>query len=132
MPSADPAPGDDARSRNAADRAQRARALAAHGRSNKVIAAELGVAESTISRLTRAVGLPSMKQAEEALRVFPRLTSSERFVLAMAASGSSADVIATARGTSPRTIANQLRSAYDKLGVGSRRELRALIGADGE
>lgn len=130
MPSVDAVPGADTRRRTAAERAERARLLAAHGLSNKDIAAELGVAESTISRLTRTVGLPSMARAEEALRAFAVLTASERAVLAMAASGSSADVIANARGTSPRTIANQLRSAYDKLGVGSRRELRALIGAD--
>lgn len=39
--------------------------------------------------------------------------------------------IAERRGTSPRTVANQVASLFRKLGVASRSELRALV-ASGE
>jgi DNA-binding CsgD family transcriptional regulator len=54
-----------------------------------------------------------------------RLTPSERAVVALAVAGHSNASIAAARGSSPRTIANQLASAYQKLGLSGRRELRA-------
>jgi len=90
---------------------------------------EFGVAESTISRIARPLGLPSYTAAARALERIRALTTGERDVLARAAAGESDEQIANARGTARRTIANQLRSAYDKLGIGSRRELRALIGS---
>ena len=54
-----------------------------------------------------------------------RLTDAERAVIELAASGLSNAAIARRRRCSPRTVANQLAGAYKKLGVGSRRELRA-------
>jgi DNA-binding CsgD family transcriptional regulator len=53
------------------------------------------------------------------------LTESERAVVALAMAGKSNAMIAAERGSSPRTIANQLASAYQKLGLSGRRELRA-------
>jgi len=55
------------------------------------------------------------------------LTTAEREVVAGALSGKSTAEIATARGTSPRTIANLLARAYRKVGVRSRFELAALM-----
>jgi DNA-binding NarL/FixJ family response regulator len=51
------------------------------------------------------------------------LTWAERHVLRLALGGASNKDIALARGTSPRTVANQLSSLYAKLGVGSRSQL---------
>jgi DNA-binding CsgD family transcriptional regulator len=59
------------------------------------------------------------------------LTAGEQSVVDLALSGLSNPAIARKRQSSPRTIANQLASAYKKLGVGSRRELRARLGARG-
>ena len=53
------------------------------------------------------------------------LTSSECAVLVLVLGGHSNAEIARARGTSIRTIANQVAAVYQKLGVGSRRELGA-------
>lgn len=55
----------------------------------------------------------------------PGLTRAEREVLKAVVRGASNEEIATSRGVSTNTIANQLRSIYSKLGVGSRRELAA-------
>jgi DNA-binding CsgD family transcriptional regulator len=56
---------------------------------------------------------------------YEALTQSERGVVRLVMRGWSNSRIAAARGTSPRTIANQLGAAYRKLGVQSRRELIA-------
>jgi DNA-binding CsgD family transcriptional regulator len=53
------------------------------------------------------------------------LTASERTVVELVLRGWSNSRIAAERGTSSRTIANQLGAAYRKLGVRSRRELVA-------
>ena len=53
------------------------------------------------------------------------LTPTERHVATLVIRGQSTAAIARARGTSPRTIANQLAAIYAKLGVRSRRELCA-------
>lgn len=53
------------------------------------------------------------------------LTRSEQAVVALAVAGRSNGAIAAERGSSPRTIANQLAAAYQKLGLSGRRELRA-------
>jgi DNA-binding NarL/FixJ family response regulator len=60
------------------------------------------------------------------------LTEAERAVALAAANGASTAEIAKARGRSPRTIAHQLDSIYEKLGVKNRLELtRALLDAGG-
>jgi DNA-binding CsgD family transcriptional regulator len=53
------------------------------------------------------------------------LSPSERDIVARVLRGQSNGAIASARGTSPRTVANQLAGIYAKLGVRSRRELAA-------
>ena len=53
----------------------------------------------------------------------PPLTSAERDVAARALGGLTNREIAVARGSSERTVANQLSSIFRKLGIGSRAEL---------
>jgi DNA-binding NarL/FixJ family response regulator len=53
------------------------------------------------------------------------LSPSERDIVSRVFRGQSNGAIASARGTSPRTVANQLAAIYSKLGVRSRRELVA-------
>ncbi|MEZ4430540.1 MAG: helix-turn-helix transcriptional regulator [Nannocystaceae bacterium] len=61
----------------------------------------------------------------------PELSDAELEVINLALVGLSDEQIAERRGTRRRTVANQLRSAYKKLGVNSRFELAAgLAGRD--
>lgn len=55
----------------------------------------------------------------------PVLTAAEEIVMQGIFEGKSNEAIARARGTSPRTIANQIASIFKKHGVSSRRELVA-------
>jgi DNA-binding CsgD family transcriptional regulator len=55
------------------------------------------------------------------------LTGSELSVVDLWLTGRSMRSIATERGVSRRTVANQIASAYQKLGVSSRAELLALV-----
>jgi DNA-binding CsgD family transcriptional regulator len=55
------------------------------------------------------------------------LSRSEQEVVRLAARGLSNNAIAAQRSCSIHTIANQLSSAYRKLGVSGRRELRARL-----
>jgi DNA-binding CsgD family transcriptional regulator len=55
------------------------------------------------------------------------LSRAERDVVQAVLSGRSNVEIATTRGTSIKTIGNQLHAIYRKLGVGSRHELAALL-----
>jgi DNA-binding CsgD family transcriptional regulator len=57
------------------------------------------------------------------------LTDAESAVLVLVLRGLSTEVIAKMRGTSSRTIANQLGSIYRKHGVRSRVELAAALSA---
>jgi DNA-binding CsgD family transcriptional regulator len=72
----------------------------------------------------RAVGIPH----GVAEAVAP-LSTAERAVLAALLDGRSNREIGAARGTSERTVANQVRAIFDKVGVGSRRELIAWYSA---
>lgn len=56
-----------------------------------------------------------------------KLTEAERDVVRLVLGGASNEGIATARGTSVRTVANQLASIYRKLGVTSRVELASRV-----
>ncbi len=56
------------------------------------------------------------------------LTQAERALVEAAALGLSNRELAERRRTTEQTVANQLTIAYRKLGVASRRELRALLG----
>ncbi len=55
------------------------------------------------------------------------LTSAERDVAFRALSGASNREIAIARGSSERTVANQVSSLFRKLGIGSRAELAMVL-----
>jgi DNA-binding CsgD family transcriptional regulator len=56
-----------------------------------------------------------------------RLSPAERAVVAAALQGLSTRDIARQRSTSPRTVANQLASAFHKLNVHSRSELASYF-----
>jgi DNA-binding NarL/FixJ family response regulator len=55
------------------------------------------------------------------------MTSAELAVAELVIAGRSNREIAATRATSPRTVANQLRAIYQKLGVSSRTELLASL-----
>jgi DNA-binding CsgD family transcriptional regulator len=59
------------------------------------------------------------------------LTPAEVDVVRLALEGNSNQAVAGLRGRSVRTVANQLASAYAKLGVGSRAELAARVARRG-
>lgn len=129
--------------------------LALTGRSGKWIAFELQLSESTVARTLRtalrrigvvdAADLVGVRTAQfEPLEGMPpgvdlamaRLTpasasaglsDAERAVVTGILGGKRIAAIAQERGTSPRTVANQLASIYKKLGVSSRREAIALL-----
>jgi DNA-binding CsgD family transcriptional regulator len=92
----------------------------------KVIAIELGLHPSTVSmhvgsaaRKMGACGRLALVKVESEPD-FSVLTASERAVAKLAREGLSNAEIGQLRGTSPRTVANQLARIYRKLGVGSR------------
>jgi DNA-binding CsgD family transcriptional regulator len=60
------------------------------------------------------------------------LSAAEKAVVQAAIAGRSNHEIAAMRGTSVKTIGNQLHAIYRKLGVGSRHELAALLTRDGD
>ena len=106
----------------------------AAGLANKVIAYELGVSESTVAtHLGRAMRKLGISRREGLLPLpcsrsdLAGLTRAEREVVTGVLRGLSDRGIAGARGTSPRTVANQLQSVYRKLGVASRSELRLFV-----
>ncbi len=55
------------------------------------------------------------------------LTAAERSIAELVLGGHTNTAIARARGTSVRTVANQVTALYRKLGVASRRELRVRL-----
>ncbi len=55
------------------------------------------------------------------------LTPAEQAVCRLVLDGHSNEEIARERGTSKRTVANQLQSVYIKVGVRGRRELAAAL-----
>ncbi len=58
---------------------------------------------------------------------FASLTPAEAAVVILAATGLSNELIARRRGSATRTVANQIGSAFRKLGIHSRAELIALF-----
>jgi DNA-binding CsgD family transcriptional regulator len=60
-----------------------------------------------------------------------RLTRAERDVTGLLVAGLSNAEIARQRGSSPRTVANQVASIFEKLGVSSRLELQAAVATSG-
>jgi DNA-binding NarL/FixJ family response regulator len=141
-PPATPLPVLDARERQVIDAVVR-------GDSNKAIAIDLGLSEATISRTLRAalgklgvgladllavsrtnatalqlartrLGLVAVSSDPERMR---ELSSGERAAVAGVLRGLPTAAVARARQVTTRTVINQLASAYQKLGVRSRREL---------
>ncbi|HEY3496560.1 MAG TPA: helix-turn-helix transcriptional regulator, partial [Polyangiaceae bacterium] len=134
-------------------------ALLAEGTSQVSIAAQLGIQASTVASIASTVvnklGLRSVKAlplfwrdaaglpralGRSDLRVIassasspqPQLTRAEREILDEVLHGHSNREIAARRGTSLRTVANQLASLLRKMRVGSRTELAARALADSE
>ena len=56
-----------------------------------------------------------------------RLSAAEREVALLASAGCPSREVAARRGTTERTVANQLASIFKKLGVSSRAELARLL-----
>ena len=107
--------------------------LATRGKSNKLIAYELGIAPSTvathIASAKRKLGVRTRVElialgchAAEPV-AFAELTLAEQAVISLALAGLTNAEIAQKRKRSQRTIANQLASSYRKLGINSRTEL---------
>lgn len=69
----------------------------------------------------------SWSRRAPAARVLAPLTEAERAVVEGICAGRSNAAIAAMRGTSVRTVANQVASLLRKLGVGSRHELVAKM-----
>jgi DNA-binding NarL/FixJ family response regulator len=65
---------------------------------------------------------------DEELAFPPEITEAERDVIRAVLRGDSNREIAARRRTSVRTVANQLRSIFGKLGIVSRAELAAWVG----
>ena len=61
---------------------------------------------------------------------FQPVTASERAVLSLLLDGASNRRIASLRGTSERTVANQVSSIFRKLGVSSRLDLAVVAARD--
>lgn len=124
------------------DRELRVAALASSGVPHKVIASDLAVSPSTVSRVVarwaRRLEVGSRVELVHALQrtlgqsegpppSLDGLTAAERAVVALAIEGHGNQAIARARGVSLHTVANQLAAAYRKLGVRSRVELAARL-----
>ena len=139
-------------------RERRCSRLAADGRGNAAIAYRLGLAESTVASHVASALRKLRLERRELLRELvlatpppepqpwsggyligrlPRrelpacLSHAERSVAELVLDGLDDEAVARRRGTSPRTVANQLRAIYRKLAVHSRGDLvRALLRVD--
>ena len=113
---------------------------AEQGKTNKQIALEMNISESTVSRAMRrsmgklqAPDVFVLRETECAARPVPpktlldRLTPAERSVLLEVLQGLSNQEIAAQRNRAVRTIANQVSKIFLKLGVSSRRTLAARL-----
>jgi DNA-binding NarL/FixJ family response regulator len=137
------------------DRERAVLELALAGHSGKWIAFELRLSESTVARTLRtalrrigAADTAPLVGVHHALfeplegvtpgvdlaiaRLTPAtasvgLSDAERAVVTGILGGKRIAAIARERGTSPRTVSNQIASVYKKLGVSSRREVLALL-----
>jgi DNA-binding CsgD family transcriptional regulator len=114
-------------------------ALAARGQANKVIASDLGLRVSTVSvyllKAARKLGVRGrvalisayLVENEAEPRLPAALSPSERAVTVLVLQGASNAQIAALRGTSARTVANQIAGIFRKLRVNSRGELMARL-----
>ena len=87
--------------------------------------AKIRVAHEILARLTTSQD-DSMKEIlrGRAESLGTRLTETELEVMSQFIGGQSPESIAEERGLSERTISNQLRTGYQKLGFSDRRELK--------
>jgi DNA-binding NarL/FixJ family response regulator len=149
-------PHEDEALRALSPREQSALELALAGRSGKWIAFEMGLSESVVTRTLRAAlhkvgaadatALSGVRNAQfepfedlnagvdlaiarlmPAASVYASLSNAERAIVDGLLGGKGIAAIASERGTSPRTVAHQITSTYQKLGVSSRRELLARL-----
>lgn len=106
------------------------RKLGLGGRSE--LAAWFAGARTAVSLRVGRADLEVLVTGSHATLVLPDvLTQAEREVAESVVRGHTNAEIARARGTSVRTVANQMRTLFEKLGVGSRGELRArLVGRE--
>lgn len=91
--------------------------MSAASKPDETLLVRRGLLEFLVVELPRPHPLPSS------------LSAGEREVVALVIAGASNREIAAIRGTSERTVANQLRSTYRKLGVFSRAGLLAKLSA---
>lgn len=120
-------------------RERRAAEELGRGLAPKEIAYAEGVAPSTVAnalgRARRKLGLGSLAELAALFSAGPRidpahlakLSAAEREVAHLLVGGASNREIAACRGAAVRTIANQARGVYRKLGVASRAELAARL-----
>jgi DNA-binding NarL/FixJ family response regulator len=120
------------------DRQRRIAVLVLKGWSNKLIACELGLSGSTVSKeigraaarlgLSRAALVQSLADPHHPPpQPLSSLTRAQHDVAFAVARGLSNAEIAKERGVSQRTIANQLATTFRKLRVSSRRELMVCV-----
>jgi len=107
------------------------------GRAGRRAAAKVGEEERGIRATALGDGLVLVAVSFRDTRQAPRseraaLSPGEDAVVELAALGLSNREIALRRGCSVRTVANQLASAYRKLRVSGRRELRARLRSPSE
>lgn len=116
--------------------------LSLQGLSGKDVAYATGLSPSRVStalaEAAERLGFPSREELlrvgaaltrDDAVPLTKELTQAEREVLALVRAGHSNRAIATARGTSVRTVANQVASLLTKTKTNSRRAL--IVGAQG-
>lgn len=91
---------------------------------NQAIPCPYGLEAFTFQEMSDEYALLVFELPE--IAVPPGLSPVEREVVLAVVAGQSNEEIARARGTSVNTVANQLRSIYDKLEICSRTELIRL------
>lgn len=82
----------------------------------------------SITQLSDDMLCVSLPSEDHSVARVAELTRAERAVVVLALLGHTNSSIALQRGSTPRTVANQLASVYRKLGISGRRELAAAVG----
>jgi DNA-binding NarL/FixJ family response regulator len=117
---------------------ERVAAALRRGLSNKEIAYEHRISMSTVWRAQRRLAarhgcssrvdlIARLCGAGGPRRIDAPLTSAERALVDLLFTGATNHAMASSRGVSVRTIANQLARLYRRLGIHSRGELAALL-----
>lgn len=115
--------------------------MTVRGAAGKHVAYSLGISPGSVTRTLSAIASRLALSSRTDLVIFasrvrgepsaprPKLTPAEERVLALVGAGLSNAEIARARGTSVRTIANQISSILQKTGRPTRRALIAMTAA---